>query len=57
MDHQQLEKFITDHLPEAEIKAGKQFTEVIVPFGSFHDLAKHLINSEETLFDFYQRFR
>jgi NADH-quinone oxidoreductase subunit C len=52
MDNLQLENFVRNLVPLAEIKAGKQFTEAIVPPGSLHELAKNLRNSKETLFDF-----
>jgi len=52
MDHPQLENFVRNIVPGAEIAAGKQFTEVTVPSGSLHSLAKALRNSEESFFDF-----
>ncbi len=52
MDNPQLENFIKNLVPEAEIKTGKQFIEAIVPASVFHSLAEKLRNSEETLFDF-----
>jgi len=52
MDHLQLEGFIKNLNPNAEIKSGKQYTEVTVPSESLHEIAKKLRNSEETFFDF-----
>jgi len=52
MDNLQLENFVRNLVPEAEIKAGKQFTEATIPAASFHKLAKTLRDSKETLFDF-----
>jgi NADH-quinone oxidoreductase subunit C len=52
MDNLQLENFVRNLVPLAEIKAGKQFTEAIIPAESLHELAKTLRDSEETLFDF-----
>jgi NADH:ubiquinone oxidoreductase subunit C len=52
MDNLQLESFVKNLIPLAEIKAGKQFTEAIIPPGSLHELAKNLRDSKETLFDF-----
>ena len=52
MDNLQLENFVRTLVPQAEIKAGKQFTEVNVPADSLHSLALSLRNSDETLFDF-----
>lgn len=52
MDNLQLENFVRNLVPLAEIKAGKQFTEAIIPPGSLHELAKKLRDSNETLFDF-----
>lgn len=52
MDNLQLEAFVKNLVPEAEIKVGKQFTEATVPAAAFHALAKKLKDSKETLFDF-----
>jgi len=52
MDHLQLEVFVKNRVPDARIKAGKQFAEATVPAGSLYELAKDLKDSEETLFDF-----
>ena len=52
MDNLQLENFVREVSPLAEIKAGKQFTEVTVPAETLHDLAKTLRESNETAFDF-----
>lgn len=52
MDNLQLETFVRNLVPEAEIKAGKQFTEATIPAAAFHSVAKSLKDSKETLFDF-----
>jgi NADH-quinone oxidoreductase subunit C len=52
MDNPQLENFIKALVPEAEVKTGKQFLEVVVPASAFHNLSEKLRNSEETKFDF-----
>jgi NADH-quinone oxidoreductase subunit C len=52
MDNLQLENFVRNIDPRAEIKAGKQFTEATIPPDTLHDLAKNLRDSGETLFDF-----
>jgi NADH-quinone oxidoreductase subunit C len=52
MDNLQLENFVRNLVPQAEIKAGKQFTEAIIPSDSLHELAKNLRDSEDALFDF-----
>ena len=52
MDNLQLESFVKNHFPQAEVKTGKQFTEVTVRGGNMHELAIALRDSEETDFDF-----
>jgi NADH-quinone oxidoreductase subunit C len=52
MDNLQLENFVRNLVPQADIKVGKQFTEAIIPSGSLRELAKNLRDSKETLFDF-----
>ena len=52
MDNLQLEDFIRNLAPQAEIKAGKQYTEVTVPADNLHQLCISLKDSKETLFDF-----
>jgi len=52
MDNLQLENFVKGIVPQAEIKAGKQFTEVVVPAESLHNLALTLRDNKETSFDF-----
>jgi len=52
MDNLQLENFVRNLVPEAEIKAGKQFTEASIPAEKLHSVAKSLRDSKETWFDF-----
>jgi NADH:ubiquinone oxidoreductase subunit C len=52
MDNLQLENFVRNLVPQAEIKTGKQFLEVTVPADTFHSLASNLKINKETLFDF-----
>ncbi len=52
MDNIQIEKFVRQQIPQADIKVGKQFMEVTVPVGSLHELLVTLRDSKETLFDF-----
>lgn len=52
MDNLQLEEFVKKLVPEAEAKQGKQFTEVIVPSDSVHQLILNLKDSKDTSFDF-----
>ncbi len=52
MDNLQIENFIRNLVPQAEIKVGKQFTEVTVVAGSLHELSAKLRDSKETWFDF-----
>ena len=52
MDNKQLEDFIKSIDQDLEIKAGKQFTEVIVPLAKLYSLALKLRENEEAQFDF-----
>lgn len=52
MDNAQLEELVKKLEPEAEIKAGKQYTEVSVPPSKLYSLAKRLRQGEDTLFDY-----
>ncbi len=52
MDKIQLEEFIKSVNPDAEIKEGKQYTEVSVNPSQLHPLAKKLKESDATRFDF-----
>ena len=52
MDNKQLEDFIKSINQDLEIKAGKQFTEVIVPLAKLYSLALKLRENEEAQFDF-----
>lgn len=52
MDNLQLETFVREIVPQAEIKTGKQFLEVTVTADSLHNLAKKLQGSGDTSFDF-----
>jgi hypothetical protein len=52
MDNLQLENFVRNLVPLAEMKAGKQFLEVTVPAVALHNLGARLRDSKETLFDF-----
>jgi len=47
MDNLRLENFIRNLVPQAEIKAGKQFTEVTVPAHMLHELSVTLKDSKE----------
>jgi len=52
MDNLQLENFLKNIAPPAEVKTGKQFAEALVPADALHELASTLKDSKETLFDF-----
>lgn len=52
MDKTSLAELIRSFDAETEIKDGKQFTEVNVPPGNLHKLAKQLRENENTKFDF-----
>jgi NADH-quinone oxidoreductase subunit C len=52
MDKKQLADFVKTLRPEAEVKEGKQFTEVTVDPAGLHDLAEKLRKNDETLFDY-----
>lgn len=52
MDKTQLGEFIHSLVPEADIKDGKQFTEVTVSPAMLHNLAKQLRENENTQFDY-----
>jgi len=52
MDNKQLEDFVKSIDQDLEFKAGKQFTEVIVPLSKLYSLAWQLREKEEAQFDF-----
>lgn len=52
MDKIQLAEFIKSVTPDAEIKDGKQYTEVSVLPSQLHSLARKLKESDKTRFDF-----
>jgi len=52
MDKTSLAELIRSFDGEADIKDGKQFTEVTVPSANLHKLAKQLSENENTKFDF-----
>jgi NADH-quinone oxidoreductase subunit C len=52
MDKIQLGDFVKLLIPEAEVKEGKQYTEITVPASELHSAAKKLRESEETHFDY-----
>jgi NADH:ubiquinone oxidoreductase subunit C len=52
MDKTQLGEFVKSLEPEAEVKEGRQYTEVTVPASRFYTLAKRLRESDETWFDY-----
>jgi NADH-quinone oxidoreductase subunit C len=52
MDKIQLGEFVKAFVPEAEVKDGKNYTEITIPPSKLFTTAKKLRESEETLFDF-----
>ena len=52
MDREQLQDFISAHLPEAEFEEGGPWLRAVVPRDQWHSLAEKLRWSDETQFDF-----
>lgn len=52
MDRNQLAEFVRSLIPEADIKDGKQFTEVLIKPEQLHELSLKLRSAEETWFDY-----
>lgn len=52
MDKIQLGEFVKSFVPDAEVKEGRDYTEITVPASKLYNTAKKLRESEETLFDY-----
>jgi NADH-quinone oxidoreductase subunit C len=52
MDKIQLGEFVKSFVPDAEVKEGRDYTEITVPASKLYNTAKKLRENEETLFDY-----